>query len=473
MVSAALATGTLLAGCNGENLAQSAKATKPIPEKLLAEMEAKNMDKGSPILVRLFKQESELEVWKQDRGGRFALLKTYAICRWSGDLGPKIREGDRQTPEGFYSITPGQMNPASAYYLSFNMGYPNAYDRAWGRTGSQLMVHGDCSSRGCYAMTDEQISEIYSLGRESFFGGQTAFQVQAYPFRMTPQNMAKYRDNPNMPFWRMLKEGNDIFEVTKTEPRVEVCEKKYVFDAEPLPGGRPLAFNPTGKCPAYQLNPDVAQALQDKERADRSKLAELISHGARLAKSRAGIDGGMHPVFATKLPDSQSIAVSDANDYTVPASAPAPGTIPSYVNPPRVPEGAVMEAAASPSPAVEGDTKPASGGPNVFSAFARKVGWGRNEQPAPAQAAPAAKHVPAPKAKAIAKNMPQTRAPEPRMPEPRIIPLNNRTAQAAPASKPSDPVPPASVGATSQQTIAGAQPTAPANSFDSRWSSFR
>jgi len=161
MVSAALATGTLLAGCNGDNLAQSAKATKPIPPKLLAEMEAKNMDKGSPMLVRLFKQESELEIWKQDRSGRFTLLKTYAICRWSGDLGPKIREGDRQTPEGFYSITPGQMNPASAYYLSFNMGYPNAYDRAWGRTGSQLMVHGDCSSRGCYAMTDEQISEIY------------------------------------------------------------------------------------------------------------------------------------------------------------------------------------------------------------------------------------------------------------------------------------------------------------------------
>jgi murein L,D-transpeptidase YafK len=469
MVSAALATGTLLAGCNGDNLAQSAKATKPIPPKLLAEMEAKNMDKGSPMLVRLFKQESELEVWKQDRTGHFALLKTYPICRWSGDLGPKIREGDRQTPEGFYSITPGQMNPASAYYLSFNMGYPNAYDRAWGRTGSQLMVHGDCSSRGCYAMTDEQISEIYSLGRESFFGGQTAFQVQAYPFRMTPQNMAKYRDNPNMPFWRMLKEGNDIFEVTKTEPKVEVCEKKYVFDAEPLPGGGPLTFHPTGKCPAYQLNPEVAQALQDKERADRSKLAELISHGARLAKSRAGIDGGMHPVFATKLPDSQSIAVSDVNDYTIPASAPAPGTIPSYVNPPRAPEGTVVEAAASPAPAAEGETKQASNGPNLYSSLARKVGWGHKEQPAAPQAAPAPKPFPAPKARAIAKNVPQTRAPEPRMPEPRIIPLN-RTAQAGAEAKPSEAKPSAPVP---PETIAGAQSTAPANSFDSSWSSFR
>src|SRR6267154_4940936 len=133
------------------------------------------------LLVRLFKQEAELEVWKQDRSGRFALLKTYPICRWSGDLGPKVREGDRQAPEGFYAITPAQMNPQSNYYLSFNTGYPNAFDSALGRTGSQLMVHGDCSSRGCYAMTDEQISEIYSLGRESFFGGQRSFQLQAYP----------------------------------------------------------------------------------------------------------------------------------------------------------------------------------------------------------------------------------------------------------------------------------------------------
>jgi len=475
MISAALATSTLLAGCNGDSLSQGAKANKPIPEKLLAEMEAKNMDKGSPMLVRLFKQEAELEVWKQDRTGRFALLKTYPICRWSGDIGPKIREGDRQAPEGFYAITPAQMNPASAYYLSFNMGYPNAYDRAWGRTGSQLMVHGDCSSRGCYAMTDEQISDIYSLGRESFFGGQTAFQVQAYPFRMTPQNMAKYRDNPNMPFWRMLKEGNDIFEVTKTEPKVDFCEKKYVFDAEPVAGGKPLTFNPSGKCPAYQLNPETAQALQDKERADRSKLAELISHGTPVAKPRAGIDGGMHPVFATKLPDAQSIAMSDVNDYAVPATGPAPGTIPSHVNPPRAPEGTVMETPESSSPEVPsatGGSTSNGGGNSIFSSLAKRVGWSREQTPAQTQAAPTPKQVPAPKAKAIAKNTPTAKPPEARVPEPRIIPLSH-TAQAAPAAKSSDPVPPASIAPASQQTIAGAQPTAPASSFNNRWSSFQ
>ena len=177
------------------------------------------MDKESPILVRLFKEESELEVWKQDRTGRFALLKTYPICRWSGELGPKIKEGDRQAPEGFYNITPGQMNPNSQYYLSFDLGYPNAFDRAYGRTGAQLMVHGDCSSRGCYSMTDEQISEIYALGRDAFFGGQKSFQVQAYPFRMTAQNLAKHRNNPNIAFWKMLKKGNDHFEVS--QPRAQ------------------------------------------------------------------------------------------------------------------------------------------------------------------------------------------------------------------------------------------------------------
>ena len=163
---------------------------QPISERMLADIEQKNMTKESAILVRIFKEESELEVWKEDRNGHFALLKTYPICRWSGELGPKVKQGDRQAPEGFYTITPGLMNPNSNYYLAINTGFPNAYDRSNGRTGDFLMIHGDCSSRGCYAMTDEQIAEIYSLARESFFGGQKAFQIQAYPFRMTPANMA-------------------------------------------------------------------------------------------------------------------------------------------------------------------------------------------------------------------------------------------------------------------------------------------
>ena len=118
------------------------------------------------------------------------------------------------------------------------MGYPNAFDRAHGRTGAHLMIHGDCSSRGCYAMTDDQISEIYALARKSFFGGQTSFQIQAYPFRMTALNMAKHRNSPHFAFWKMLKQGNDHFEVTRLEPKVDVCDKRYVFDAEPKAGSR-------------------------------------------------------------------------------------------------------------------------------------------------------------------------------------------------------------------------------------------
>ena len=252
LVSVALGATVALSGCNTDSiLPMSEKAARPLSDKMVKEIQSKNMDMESPILVRLFKEESELEIWKQDKEGRFALLKTYPICRWSGELGPKIKEGDRQAPEGFYSISPGQMNPNSQYYLSFDLGYPNAYDRAYGRTGAQLMVHGDCSSRGCYSMTDEQISEIYALGRDSFFGGQKSFQVQAYPFRMTAQNLAKHRNSPHLAFWKMLKKGNDHFEVSKLEPKVNVCDKRYVFDAE-SPTGRALSFSATAKCPAYR-----------------------------------------------------------------------------------------------------------------------------------------------------------------------------------------------------------------------------
>src|SRR5262245_35127766 len=194
MASAALAAVVALAGCETDGL-QYGKAMRALSPETVAILQQKNMPTESPILVRLFKEEAELEIWKQDAAGRFDLVKTYPICRWSGELGPKIREGDRQAPEGFYTITPAQMNPNSQFYLAFNMGFPNAYDKAWGRTGAHLMVHGDCSSRGCYAMTDDQIGEIYALARESFFGGQRSFQLPAYPVRMTPTNLARHCNN--------------------------------------------------------------------------------------------------------------------------------------------------------------------------------------------------------------------------------------------------------------------------------------
>ncbi|HEX2257115.1 MAG TPA: murein L,D-transpeptidase family protein, partial [Afifellaceae bacterium] len=205
---AAAAAALVIAGCKDMDL--SAKHMQPLPRAVKQLIVKKGMTEEAPIFIRIFKDESVLEVWKQEQASRrYALLKSYEICAWSGELGPKIKEGDKQAPEGFYTVTPAQMNPNSNYYLSFNLGYPNAYDRAHGRTGSFLMVHGACSSAGCYSMTDEQIAEIYALGREAFVGGQRQFQVQAFPFRMTPENMARHRNNPNMAFWRMLKEGHD------------------------------------------------------------------------------------------------------------------------------------------------------------------------------------------------------------------------------------------------------------------------
>ena len=281
-----------------------AKATKPLPPELVSLLRQKKMPTHSPILVRVFKEEAELEVWKQDTAGRFQLLKTYPICRWSGDLGPKRQEGDRQAPEGFYTVTPELMNPHSNYYLSMNMGYPNGFDKAHKRDGSLLMIHGDCWSIGCYAMTDEQISEIYSLARDSFLGDRRSFQVQAYPFRMTPANLARHRNNPNLAFWKMLKVGNDHFEATNLEPKVDVCNRLYVFDAQRPPNSsKPFVFNPTGKCPAFVVNPKIARLALEKQRADELEYAKLLEDNVPAAPTYSELDGGMNEVFLAQFAD--------------------------------------------------------------------------------------------------------------------------------------------------------------------------
>jgi murein L,D-transpeptidase YafK len=337
LTSAAVAAAIALAGCDPQDVTPTGRSQAPLSERMLAEIDSKNMDKGSPILARIFKEDSEMEVWKQNRDGKFALLKTYPICKWSGDLGPKKKQGDRQAPEGFYTITPGQMNPASNYYLAFNTGFPNAYDRAWGYTGSELMVHGDCSSRGCYAMTDEQIQEIYALARESFFAGQKAFQLQAYPFRMTAMNMAKHRSNPNFAFWKMLKDGYDNFEATKQEPKVAVCEKRYVFDAAaPDNASQALSFSPAGKCPVYQLDKNIADAVLDHRRQEQVQMAQYIARDVPVVPPRVG-DGGMHPTFVAKL-GTHNEYDSNGRVYQVAGNTNAlvPGSLPRNASPARV-----------------------------------------------------------------------------------------------------------------------------------------
>ena len=226
----------------------------PVSGTNLAQLSAIGSSESAPMMIRIFKQSSELEVWKQAYDGSYRLLKTYAICTWSGNLGPKVAEGDRQAPEGFYTVTPGLMNPKSALYLSFNLGFPNKFDRVHGRTGSNLMVHGDCSSAGCYAITDDGIKEVYALARETFAAGNASFQVQVFPFRMTEANLAAQSASPHYAFWQNLKQGYDRFEATKRPPAWDVCEKRYVFD---LPEGAGV-LDPAGACPASVQPMNVA-----------------------------------------------------------------------------------------------------------------------------------------------------------------------------------------------------------------------
>lgn len=270
-----------LGACEEDRYRGSARHNIPIPSATYTLMSEKGMSKDQPVLIRSYKKESELEVWKRKANGEYALLKTFPMCRWSGQLGPKVREGDRMAPEGFYAITPAQMNPNSAYYVSFNMGYPNAYDRSYGRTGAHLMVHGACSSAGCYSMTDDQIGEIYALVREAQNAGQKAVQMQALPFRMTPENLAKHRLDPNIAFWKNLKEGTDYFEVTKDEPPVTVAGGRYVFSAPNVPSS-------------------VAQAVQQRRQQDEVQVAQLVAKGTPAIKLLYD-DGDSHVSFKKTL----------------------------------------------------------------------------------------------------------------------------------------------------------------------------
>ncbi|MFB2550371.1 L,D-transpeptidase family protein [Ensifer soli] len=257
----------LLAGCTNETLDEfsktnvdiktvSNKTQHPLSPAIVAELRGRGIEQNSPIMIRILKEEGALEIWKADTSNRFQRIRHYKICAWSGKLGPKVKEGDRQAPEGFYPLRPQQMNPNSSYYLAINTGYPNMFDRANRRNGTNLMIHGACSSSGCYSMTDEQMLEIFAFARDAYKGGQQSIQLQALPFRMTAENMARHRDNPNFEFWKNLKEGYDQFELTKRPPEVNICEKKYVFNVEAKG-----TFNPSGQCPAMTTPPALQGAL--------------------------------------------------------------------------------------------------------------------------------------------------------------------------------------------------------------------
>nr|WP_254007764.1 murein L,D-transpeptidase family protein [Rhizobium sp. L1K21] len=262
---------TVMTSCVQDTLDVTSLKNKEIriSSKTRNKIAALGMKRDAPIMIRIFKEEGVLEVWKSKPNGRYEMVTDYKICAWSGMLGPKKKEGDRQAPEGFYDITPGLMNPYSNYYLSINMGYPNAFDRSLSRTGSELMIHGACSSRGCYSMTDLQMQEIYALAKEAFDGGQRSFQIQALPFRMTPENMARHAKSEHYEFWKMLKIGYDYFELTHRPPEVAVCENKYVFNQMGANG-----LNPRGACPAQlQTPPALASAYTAYQQEYEKKFA--------------------------------------------------------------------------------------------------------------------------------------------------------------------------------------------------------
>lgn len=291
MIAKILRAGLLIAalgvaGCTESTLDMAGAANAQLPDKLVKEMRAKGMTRTSSILARVFKEEGKLEIWKQKTNGRYAMAASYDICKMSGKLGPKFTEGDRQSPEGFYTVRPAQLNPNSKYHLAFNVGYPNAYDRANGRTGSNLMVHGACSSSGCFSMNNAQMEQIYAFARDAFKGGQTEFQIQSYPFRMTAANMARYRNDPNYDFWKMLKEGYDQFEITRVPVKVDVCEKRYVFNQFTESDEK---FSPTAACPASAAPQEIVSAYKGYQ--SKYEAAFSAATGSSLPPAKGSING--------------------------------------------------------------------------------------------------------------------------------------------------------------------------------------
>jgi murein L,D-transpeptidase YafK len=203
---------------------------RSVMNRLSGDLETHQVYVGDPVFIRIFKEENILELWMQPQdSNQFTLIKTYPICNWSGTLGPKFAEGDHQAPEGFYATTTQQLNPNSQYHVSFNLGFPNAYDRAHGRTGSFIMIHGDCVSEGCYAMRDKPMEEIYTLVERALDQGQEEVPVHIFPFRMTSERLLPELRNPAFDFWMNLKEGYDYFEQYSVPPKWVVRHKRYEF----------------------------------------------------------------------------------------------------------------------------------------------------------------------------------------------------------------------------------------------------
>ena len=248
---------------------------------------SKGLKAGDAVFIRIFKAESELEIWMRS-GSRYVLFDKYPVCHWSGTIGPKIHEGDKQTPEGFYEVTRRQLHLIGRHPRSLNLGFPNAFDKVNQRTGSYILVHGGCSSVGCFAMTNSVVAEIYDLAERALKSGQDRVNVHVFPFRMTDENMAKYAKTEFMPFWQNLKQGYDAFEQTQVPPQIGVCDKRYLV--EPVGPEGVAAQGPLAVCgedlaaiSAWdQLAPPVQQRLSKLSQAQPSRAVEKLLSSSRL-----------------------------------------------------------------------------------------------------------------------------------------------------------------------------------------------
>ncbi len=209
--------------------ARSNQAYARVKPELQASLAKFGLEFGAPVFLRVFKSPGILELWMESKAGTYIKFKEYEICRYSGVLGPKQKQGDKQSPEGFYKVTVDNLNPWSRYHLSFNLGYPNTYDKLKGRTGSALMVHGECISEGCFAMTNSYMDEIYVLASAALKNGQSELNVHSFPFKLDGNILSAYKDNPWQDFWGNLKEGYDYFNQYKRPPRVAVTAGNYTF----------------------------------------------------------------------------------------------------------------------------------------------------------------------------------------------------------------------------------------------------
>jgi len=273
---------TSLPALSGSMIPSSKKsqdAYRRVAPKLNKALKKKGASLGDPVFIRIFKQEQQLEIWLR-QGLSYIFFKSYSICRFSGELGPKLKEGDKQSPEGFYTVGINQLNPNSDYHLSFNLGFPNEYDRCHKRTGSLLMVHGRCSSVGCFAMTDFRMDEIYAIVESAIISGQHQIPVHIFPFKMTWTNMALHKDSKWIHFWENLKEGYDYFEGHRTPPLVTVQDNRYHFFTF-----RPLLFG--GNLP--DVAPEFKYAGLKKKREQEQRARELREKRLREMRQREKI----------------------------------------------------------------------------------------------------------------------------------------------------------------------------------------